>query len=65
MLASIIFKCLLLGFQLIDACSTVAGACLEQPTWLKRNKSLRDFDAVEDDSLTGKGFTVYVIITTG
>lgn len=39
-------------FQLIESCSQIAGACLEQTTWLRRNLAVREdvFEVVEGSS---------------
>lgn len=42
-------------FQLIESCSQIAGACLEQTTWLRRNLAVReDVLDVSEGSTEGK-----------
>jgi len=46
-------------FQLIESCSQIAGACLEQTTWLRRNLAVREdaFEVVEGSSEGKEGKT--------
>ncbi|XP_014214024.1 protein dopey-1 homolog isoform X2 [Copidosoma floridanum] len=42
--------------KLVESCSQIAGACLEQTTWLRRNLAVREdvFDTSEPSSSEGK-----------
>jgi len=48
---------------MVESCSQIAGACLEQSSWLRRNVSVREDELSAANSITEKdiekGWTYY------